>query len=128
MAARLMLRWRDHTTSPRHRMTDIAKKPSMAPTIMKTVPSGSLDCFMNGALAVGGTEGLTYAPARVGKSVAVSVFVSDEPVIVGTVAEFVFEDAVEPDIVGTLWLDVVADEDEEALVCGGWVDEGLVVA
>jgi hypothetical protein len=94
-----MLRWRDQTTSPRHRITDIAKKPRMAPTMMKTVPSGSLDCCMNGALAVGGTEGATYAPASVGKSVAVL----DEG-RAGTLP--VFDEDPEGPVIVTPWLDV----------------------
>jgi hypothetical protein len=119
MAARLILRWRDQTTSPRHRITDIARNPSIAPTMMKTVPSGSLDCFMNGALAVGGTDGLTYAPARVGKSVAVSVLVSDGPVMLGTVAVSVVVDEEGPVIVGTVWLGVEPVVDGEDAVVGG---------
>jgi hypothetical protein len=41
----------------------------MAPTAMKTVPSGILETRINGASAVGGTDGatITNAPARVGR-------------------------------------------------------------
>ena len=59
----------------------------MAPTAMKTVPSGRLLVCMYGALAVGGTEGgtITYAPESVGSPVGrappvVAVF---PPVITG---------------------------------------------
>jgi hypothetical protein len=36
------------------------KRPRIAPTQMKTVPSGRVDCLMKGALAVGGGEGGGY--------------------------------------------------------------------
>lgn len=36
------------------------KKPRIAPTQMKTVPSGSVDCLMKGALATGGGDGGGY--------------------------------------------------------------------
>lgn len=45
----------------------------MAPTAMKTVPSGRLDFFMNGASLVSGTTRVgmgSDVPASVGKSVA----------------------------------------------------------
>jgi hypothetical protein len=46
--------------------------PRMAPTTIKTVPSGRLLVCMYGALAVGGTEGETieYAPDKVGRPVS----------------------------------------------------------
>lgn len=47
----------DHATSPRHAITIKPTKPRRAPTPMKTVPSGSDDFCMYGALAVGGTVG-----------------------------------------------------------------------
>jgi hypothetical protein len=40
-------------------MTDIARNPRIAPTMMKTVPSGNVDSLMKGAFAVGGTDGWT---------------------------------------------------------------------
>lgn len=45
-----------------------AKRPRAAPTAMKTVPSGSVDFFIYGAFAVGGTEGAGYLkpPGKVG--------------------------------------------------------------
>jgi hypothetical protein len=36
------------------------KAPRMAPTAMKTVPSGALECCMKGAFLVGGTVGGGY--------------------------------------------------------------------
>jgi len=65
----LTARWRDQATRPRHKRTDMARKPRMAPTTMKTVPSGREEVRMNGASAVGGTDGATIenAPERVGR-------------------------------------------------------------
>lgn len=68
MAARLTERWRDHATRPRQASTAAPKKARIAPTQMKTVPSGRSDFCINGALAVSGTfwSG-TPTPARVGR-------------------------------------------------------------
>jgi hypothetical protein len=41
------------------------KAPRMAPTAMKTVPSGKVEWFMNGAFAVGGTVGGGNVPISV---------------------------------------------------------------
>jgi hypothetical protein len=43
----------------------MAMKPRMAPTTMKTVPSGRLLCCMKGAWAVSGTMGVTITPTPV---------------------------------------------------------------
>jgi hypothetical protein len=65
----------------------MAMKPRMAPTTMKTVPSGRWDTCMYGAPAVGGTEGaaIVNAPAMVGRSEGMALLmpVWPEPVIVG---------------------------------------------
>ena len=55
----------------------------MAPTTMKTVPSGRLEVRMNGASVVGGTEGATTtkAPARVGRFLGNLFVPVDAPVI-----------------------------------------------
>jgi hypothetical protein len=60
----------------RQRRMARAKAPRMAPTAMKTVPSGRVEWFMKGALRVGGMVGGGYAGIsvltvleRVGKSV-----------------------------------------------------------
>lgn len=45
---------------PRHTRSAAPKAPRMAPTAMKTVPSGSVDRFMKGASWVGGTVGGGY--------------------------------------------------------------------
>ena len=59
----------------------------MAPTAMKTVPSGMLETCIYGAFEVGGTEGatITYAPVIEGRPVgkAPPVVADEPPVIVG---------------------------------------------
>lgn len=67
-AARLTDRCSDHATSPRHRSTQAPRKPRIAPTQMKTVPSGRSDFCMNKARDVSGTCWLGIpTPARVGR-------------------------------------------------------------
>lgn len=44
----------------RQSKTPRRKAPRMAPTAMKTVPSGALECCMKGAFLVGGTVGGGY--------------------------------------------------------------------
>jgi len=70
-AARLTERWRDQAMRPRQRSTLMAMKPRMAPTTMKTVPSGIVLCCMNGACFVLGTTGVTIVaiPVKVGRLV-----------------------------------------------------------
>lgn len=69
MAARLTERDSDHATRARHARTHAPKNPRIAPTTMKTLPSGRLDFCMNGAFAVLGTVGVgMVAPATVGRS------------------------------------------------------------
>jgi len=92
--ARFTDRWRDHATSARQRRTLIAKKPKIAPTAIKTVPSGSELVCMYGAPALGGTEAgmILNAPLNVGRpdgSPASSSSPSFAPVIVGTAADLV---------------------------------------
>lgn len=59
----------------RQRRTPRPNAPRMAPTAMKTVPSGALECFMKGAFLVGGTVGAGYVgmgppgPVSVGRPV-----------------------------------------------------------
>jgi hypothetical protein len=85
LAARFTDRCSDQATRPRQRTTLIAMNPSIAPTAMKTVPSGRGLCCMKGAFWVGGTEGATIlnAPVNVGRFVgstgSVPLFVSDDP-------------------------------------------------
>ncbi len=65
----------------------------MAPTTMKTVPSGRVDCCMNGAPAVGGTVGGGYWPRSVGRPLESDPAEDPLPVMRGA-------DWVEPDMVG----------------------------
>jgi hypothetical protein len=92
IAARLTDRWRDHATRPRQSRTLIAMNPRIAPTAMKTVPSGRLLVCINGAFEVGGTLTVTgwTAPDSLGSPVgsAPSV-VAVVPVIAGTEADVV---------------------------------------
>jgi hypothetical protein len=68
IAARLTERWSDHATRPRHASTAAAAKARIAPTQIKTVPSGRSDFCMKAAPAVSGTcmTG-TPTPASVGR-------------------------------------------------------------
>jgi hypothetical protein len=67
IAARLTERCSDHATRPRHASTAHPKKARIAPTHMKTVPSGRSDFCIKAAPAVSGTlcSG-TPIPASVG--------------------------------------------------------------
>lgn len=61
-------RCNDHATRPRHASTEAAKKARIAPTQMKTVPSGRSDFCMKAAPAVSGTFILGIpTPASVGR-------------------------------------------------------------
>jgi hypothetical protein len=57
MAARSTDRWSRQATMARQMRMASPKVPRMAPTAMKTVPSGRLDRCMKGAPTVGGTVG-----------------------------------------------------------------------
>jgi hypothetical protein len=105
-AARLTERWRDQAMRPRQRRTLMAMKPRMAPTTMKTVPSGRVLCCMKGACLVSGTTGVTTVaiPVKVGRfdgsEGRAPVSVPDvPPVMVGIGAVFV---PVEPPVIEIL--------------------------
>ena len=78
---------------PRQRRTATPKAPRIAPTAMKTVPSGRVELFMNGAFSVGGTAGGGYVGMpvcavldKVGSPVSLPVLVGlafPPPVMVG---------------------------------------------
>lgn len=78
----------DHATIARHARTDNPMNPSPAPTAMKTVPSGKLDCCIYGALEVGGTvaAGISVRELVVddndGRPVPVEVVAVSVPVVV----------------------------------------------
>lgn len=78
----------DHATIARQIRTDNPMSPSAAPTAMKTVPSGRLDCCMYGALEVGGTVAVGMFVRELvvddidGRSVPVDVVAVFVPVVV----------------------------------------------
>ena len=96
------------------------KKPRAAPTTMKTVPSGSVECLMNGAFCVGGTVGSGYWPARVGRSFGrpdadEPPVIVGSPVIVGTEAVVVAELVVDPVRVIVMVGFVLVEEEAESV-------------
>jgi hypothetical protein len=82
IAARLTERCSDHATRPRHASTAAAKKARIAPTQIKTVPSGRSDFCMKAAPAVSGTFMMgTPTPARVGRPSRGATFVGFVPTV-----------------------------------------------
>jgi hypothetical protein len=65
MAALSTERWSRHAMMARQSRRERPKAPRMAPTQMKTVPSGTLDVRMYGALSLGGTVGAGYVGMEV---------------------------------------------------------------
>lgn len=80
MAARRTERFTDHATIPRQARTASPINPSIAPTAMKTVPSGVFVVCMYGAFAVGGM-------VTMGPLVVVEVEVEDDVEDVDVVVE-----------------------------------------
>lgn len=80
MAARRTERFTDHATIPRHARTASPISPSIAPTAMKTVPSGMFDVCMYGAFSMGGT--VTMGPLVVVEVESVAVVVVETDVVV----------------------------------------------
>jgi hypothetical protein len=107
----------------RQRRMARAKAPRMAPTAMKTVPSGRVEWFMKGALRVGGMVGGGYAGIsvltvleRVGKSVGrttVGVLVL-RPGSGGALVDDDRDDTVRDDVCCAELVEVVR-------VCCGWL-------
>lgn len=109
MAARRTERFTDHATMPRQARTASPMNPSIAPTAMKTVPSGVLDVCMYGAFAMGGT--VTMGPLVVVEAENVVVVVgTDDVVVVLSVVEVEVSDEV---VVGSML--VVVDELEDVV-------------
>lgn len=118
MAARRTERLTDHATIPRQASTASPIRPRMAPTAMKTVPSGVFVVCMYGAFAVGGMV-TTAAPV---------VVVEDEDededvVVVETEDVVVVSEEVEVDVsddevvvVAMLVVDVDVDDDDVDVV------------
>jgi hypothetical protein len=80
-AARRTERFTDHATIPRQASTASPIRPRMAPTAMKTVPSGMLVVCIYGAFAVGGIV-TTAPPVDVEDEDVDVVVVEDEVVVV----------------------------------------------
>jgi hypothetical protein len=108
----------DHSRMPR------PKAPRMAPTAMKTVPSGKLDCCMNGAFFVGGTVGAGYSgiwfPIFVSDGNPVgfgSVLVAAAPVMTTSwrvvVVELSEDDSGDVDVSSVVVVDLASDEDSD---------------
>lgn len=109
MAARRTERFTDHATMPRQARTASPMNPSIAPTAMKTVPSGVFDVCMYGAFAMGGT--VTMGPLVVVEAEKVVVVVgADDVVVVLSVVEVVSDEVV---VVGSML--VVVDELEDVV-------------
>lgn len=78
----------------RQSKTDKARKPSMAPTAMKTVPSGKFVFCMNGAPLVSGTiRGGGRTPESVGSGGAVPVLEAELGGFVVEVPDVAVDDA-----------------------------------
>lgn len=120
MAARRTERFTDHATMPRHASNASPMSPRMAPTAMKTVPSGMFVVRMYGAFAVGGT--VTMGPLAgveeevdvVLSVVVVEVEVEVDDVVVVVVAILVV--LVVVDGVGVVVSDVVVGAVEVGVV------------
>lgn len=126
MAARRTERFTDHATMPRQARTANPMNPSMAPTAMKTVPSGVLDVCMYGAFAIGGT--VTMGPLVVVEAENVVVGADDVVVVLSVVEEVVevVEEVVEVSdevvVVESMLVVVVELEDVVVLVVLSEVD------
>lgn len=92
MAARRTERFTDHATIPRHARTASPISPSIAPTAMKTVPSGMFDVCMYGAFSMGGT--VTMGPLAVVEAESVAVVVETDVVVVLSVVDVSDEEVV----------------------------------
>lgn len=120
MAARRTERFTDHATMPRHASNASPMSPRMAPTAMKTVPSGMFVVRIYGAFAVGGT--VTMGPLAgveeevdvVLSVVVVEVEVEVDEVVVVVVAILVV--LVVVDGVGVVVSDVVVGAVEVGVV------------
>jgi len=113
MAARSTDRWRRQATMPRQRRIATPKAPRMAPTAMKTVPSGRVEWFMKGALWVGGIVGAGYSGTAVStvlETLGMPVFSLGGPAVVVVLRPGMFVREVEDE-----------DEDDEDDVVRGVV-------
>lgn len=110
-AARRTERFTDHATMPRQARTDSPIKPRIAPTAIKTVPSGVFDVCMYGAPALGGTVTITaevVVDDEESDEVVDAVVVETEDVVL--LSDEV-EDVEEVVVVESMVVDVVEDSD-----------------
>lgn len=119
MAARRTERLTDHATIPRQASTASPIRPRMAPTAMKTVPSGVFVVCMYGAFAVGGMV-TTAAPVVVEDEDEDEdvVVVETEDVVVVVVSEEVEVDVSDDEVVvvAMLVVDVDVEDDDVDVV------------
>lgn len=107
MAARRTERFTDHATIPRQARTASPIKPSIAPTAIKTVPSGVFVVCKYGAPAVGGTVTTGAAVEADDEDVDVVVVETNDVVVELSVEEEVSDDEVA--VVESILVDVVED-------------------
>lgn len=130
MAARRTERFTDQATIPRQARTASPIKPSMAPTAIKTVPSGVFVVCKYGAPAVGGTVTTGAAVEVDDEDVDVVVVETDDDVVVELSVEEEEEVSdVEVAVVESMLVDVSEDSDEVVTVFSvDVVEVGSVVA
>lgn len=126
MAARLTERCNDHATSPRHASTAQPKNARIAPTQMKTVPSGRSDFCMKDAPAVSGTFMTgTPTPASVGAPARLKALVEPAVPVVFVVASAVVAACVVSEVSDCVvsvaavvaWVVLAADVPLASVVC-----------
>ena len=123
IAARRTERFTDHATIPRQARTASPIKPRMAPTAIKTVPSGVFDVCRYGAPAVGGTVTIAAAvELDVDDVDAVVVETDDVVVLLSEVVEEVDVDESEVVLVVESMVVDVVDDSEVVLVVLSDVD------
>lgn len=105
-AARRTERFTDHATIPRQARTARPIKPRIAPTAMKTVPSGVFDVCIYGAFAVGGM--VTMAPP-----VDVEDEDEDVDVVVVETEDVVVSEEVEVEVSDVVVVDMVVVDVED---------------
>lgn len=120
MAARRTERLTDHATIPRQASTASPIRPRMAPTAMKTVPSGVFVVCMYGAFAVGGMV-TTAAPVVVedeDEDEDVVVVETEDVVVVVVVSEEMEVDVSDDEVVvvAMLVVDVDVEDDDVDVV------------
>lgn len=125
MAARRTERFTDHATIPRQASTASPIRPRMAPTAMKTVPSGMFVVCIYGAFAAGGIV-TTAPPVDVEDEDVDVVVVETEVVVVSEDVEVDVSDVVV--VVAMVVVDVDVEDVEMVEVVLSDVDVEAVVS